>query len=252
MKRAIFHKKLIRSFAKTNSDYGLIGEGDRVIVGLSGGKDSLTLLHLVKRLQMVAPYSFELLAVTINYGMGENLDYVRSHCEEFGIAFHEEKTNIFEVAEEHIRENSSFCSYFSRMRRGALYSVATRLGYNTLALGHHLDDAVESFFMNLTHNGKLRTMPPIYHASDYPIKIIRPLIKVRERALRAFADENGFQTIGDEACPAFAKDVKPPVVRANTKEWLRGLERENSELFSNLRRSFEKLDASTFFDPKYY
>lgn len=252
MKRAVFHKRLIRTFAQTNSEYKLIQEGDKVVVGLSGGKDSLTLVHLIKRLQMVAPYNFDFLAVTINYGMGENLDFLRSHCEEYEIPFHEERTNIFEVAEDHIRENSSFCSYFSRMRRGALYSVVTRLGYNTLALGHHLDDAVESFFMNLTHNGKLRTMPPIYHATDYPIKIVRPLIKVRERALRSFADTNGFVTIGDEACPAFAKDVKLPIVRAKTKAWLSELEKSDSELFNNLRRSFEKLDASTFFDPKFH
>lgn len=252
MKRAVFHKRLIRTFAQTNADYQLIKEGDKVIVGLSGGKDSLSLVHLIRRLQMVAPYKFEFLAVTVSYGMGENLESLKAHCKEYEIPHHIEETTIFETAADHIRENSSFCSYFSRMRRGTLYSVATRLGYNTLALGHHLDDAAESFFMNLTHNGKLRSMPPIYHAKDYAIKIIRPLIKLRERQLASFALENGFPTIGDEACPAFKVNIKMPRVRAETKEYLAQEESKNPEFFDNLRRSFEKLDAGSFFDQKWF
>ena len=244
-------KRLIRTLAQTNAQYGLIGEGDRVMLGLSGGKDSLALAHLLVRMQRIAPFDFELLAVTVDYGMGEDLSGVAAHCAEYGIPHHIEKSDIFATAADRIRPNSSFCSYFSRMRRGVLYSTAKRLGYGTLALAHHLDDAAESFFMNLFYNGKLRAMAPIYRSEEHDIRVIRPLIKAREEQMSAFVVENGFEPIGDEACPAMQLPVKMPHARAETKVWLKALETQRPELFKHLENGFENLNAESFFDETY-
>ncbi len=245
---ATLSKKLIRILAQTNAHYGLIGEGDRVMLGLSGGKDSLTLTHLLISMQRIAPFDFELLAVTVDYGMGEDLSAVAAHCKAYGIPHHIEKSNIFQSAADHIRPNSSFCSYFSRMRRGVLYGAAKRLGFKTLALAHHMDDAAESFFMNLFYNGKMRAMPPVYRSAEHGLRVIRPLIKARERQMVAFVAENGFKPIGDEACPAMQLPVKMPHARAEMKAWLATLERDRPELFKQMAKGFENLHADSFFD----
>jgi tRNA(Ile)-lysidine synthase TilS/MesJ len=240
-------KKLLKIVGKTNAKYNLIEEGDRVLLGLSGGKDSLTLAHALNRQRRVTPFDFEFLAVTVDYGMGEDFTTLIDHCKEHQIPHKVHKTNIYEVAKDTIRENSSYCSYFSRMRRGALYKVALEEGFNKVALGHHLDDAVESFFMNFLYNGALRSMPPIYKAGN-GLLVIRPFIMVRERQLIDAALNNKMPLIGDEACPGLQFDVKMPHARANTKELLYKLEQENPKLFTSLKASFEHIHESSFFD----
>ncbi|WP_457597616.1 ATP-binding protein [Hydrogenimonas sp.] len=245
-------KKILRLAGRANARYRLIGEGDRVLVGLSGGKDSLTLVHLLAHMARHAPFRFEFKAVTVSYGMpGERYDALAEHCERHGIPHEIYETNIFEIAEETIRENSSFCSYFSRMRRGALYTKALEGGYNKIALGHHLDDAAESFFMSMFYNGTMRSMPPIYRAQK-GFYVIRPLIWVRERQTRAFVEENGIQAIGDEACPAMMKPIKMPHARESTKAMLKEWERRNPELFKMLKASFCNLHAESFMDERYF
>ena len=249
-KRAKISKKLLRVFGKTNAKYKLIGEGDRVLVALSGGKDSLSLLHLIANMHQHSPFNFEYQAVTISYGMdGENYNFLKEHCKEYTLPYEIYETKIYDISQETMRENSSYCSYFSRMRRGALYTYAIEHGFNKIALGHHLDDAVESFFMNMLYNGTLRSMPPIYKAKR-GVHVIRPLIEAREEQLRNFATENGFITIGDEACPAMQIQTKMPYARANTKEWLRELEKHHSNLFTTLKASFAHIHDDTFLDPK--
>ena len=239
-------KKISSLVGRTNAHYNLIKEGDRVLVGFSGGKDSLTLLHSLNHLKKVAPYNFEFKAVTVTYGMGEQVQFLSKHCEEHGIEHEIIDTQIFELAGEKIRKNSSFCSFFSRMRRGYLYSAAQEQGYNKLALGHHLDDAMESFFMNFFYNGTMRAMPPIYKAEN-GLEVIRPLIFCRERQLRAFADKNEINVIGDEACPGLRFDVKMPHARATTKELLAKLEEENPQIFVSMKAAFSNMQPSTFF-----
>ncbi len=247
MKEIIHSKKLLKLVGKTNVEYELIRQKDRVLLGLSGGKDSLTLAHILKHRQKVMPFKFEFLAVTIDYGMGEDLSRLIEHCKKYEIPHQVIKTDIYDTAKEKIRENSSYCSFFSRMRRGALYRVALEKGFQTVALGHHLDDAVESFFMNFTYNGALRSMPPIYRA-DNGLRVIRPLIFVRERQLRDFAIKNNLPTITDEACPAFRFDTKEPKARANTKKLLQKLEEENPKLFISLKSAFKNIHKSSFFN----
>ncbi|MDR2636120.1 MAG: tRNA 2-thiocytidine biosynthesis TtcA family protein [Campylobacteraceae bacterium] len=238
-------KSILRSMGRANAKYDLITQGDRVLLGLSGGKDSLSLAHALKHMQKVAPFDFEFEAATVTYGMGEDLNILHKHCEQYEIKHTIIDTSIFELAKDKIRKNSSFCSFFSRMRRGALYTYALENGFNKLALAHHLDDAAESFFMNFMNNGTLRSMPPIYKA-DNGLVVIRPLIHVRERQLRDNALLNNLPTIGDEACPAMRFDVKMPHARYETKELLANLEKAHPSLFVSLKGAFEKVQVNSF------
>ena len=240
-------KKISSLVGRTNAEYELIKEGDKVLVGFSGGKDSLTLLHTLNRMKKVAQYDFDFKAVTVTYGMGEQVQFLADHCKEHGIDHEIIDTQIFELAGEKIRKNSSFCSFFSRMRRGYLYTAALEQGFNKVALGHHLDDAMESFFMNFFYNGTMRSMPPIYKAEN-GLEVIRPLIFCRERQLRAFADKNEINVIGDEACPGMRFDVKMPHARATTKELLAKLEADNPQIFVSMKAAFKNFQPSTFFN----
>ncbi len=244
----VFSKKLQKIFGQTNAKYALIEPNDKVLVALSGGKDSHTMLHLIARLKRIAPFDFEFKAVTLSYGMGENLEFLSEHCKASGIEHEIIDSKIFEIAQTHIRENSSFCSFFSRMRRGALYTYALENGYNKLALGHHLDDAAESFFMNLFQNGAMRSLAPKYRAKN-GIIVIRPLIMMREAQLTHFATSNEIPVIGDEACPAMNFKVKMPHKREETKSFLKNLEHEKPQLFTMLKSAFEHIHDDTFFDP---
>lgn len=238
----------MKQIGKTNGAFELIEEGDKILVGLSGGKDSLALIHALKEQQRRAPFDFDFVAVTVGYGMGENFDYLTKHCAKYGIKHEIYDTKIYETAQEKIRKNSSFCSFFSRMRRGSLYSAAEKFGCNKLALGHHLDDAAESFFMNLIYNGQLRALSPKYRAGNGLI-VIRPLIQMRERQLRAFAEENGLEAIGDEACPSMRFDVKMPFARAEMKTMLKGMEEKYPDIFTSINASFSNISDESFFDP---
>ena len=232
---------------KTNAEFELIEEGDKILVGLSGGKDSLTLIHALKEQQRRAPFKFEFLAVTISYGMGENYDNLIAHCKENEIPHIVFDTQVFDLAKEKIRKNSSSCSFFSRMRRGYLYTAALENGCNKVALGHHMDDAAESFFMNFIYNGQMRSLAPKYKASNGLI-VIRPLIQLRERQLRAFVDDNNLYAIGDELCPSMHFEEKMPHARANTKAMLAKMEKEFPSLFTSLNTAFKNISVDSFFD----
>jgi len=240
-------KKIMSKLGRTNAEFELIEEGDKILVGLSGGKDSLTMIHAMKEQQRRAPFKFEFLAVTVTYGMGENLEALKEHCKKYDIPHIVHETNTYELAQEKIRKNSSFCSFFSRMRRGYLYSVAKEHGCNKVALGHHMDDAAESFFMNFIYNGQMRSLAPKYKAQNGLI-VIRPLIQMRERQLRAFVEENNIEAIGDEACPAMRFDVKMPHARATMKEMLSKMEKEYPSLFVSMNASFKNISYESFFD----
>ena len=231
---------------RTNAEFGLIEEGDKILVGLSGGKDSLTMIHAMKEQQRRAPFAFEFVAVTISYGMGENYDALAKHCAENGINHIVKETQTYDLAQEKIRQNSSFCSFFSRMRRGYLYSAAKELGCNKVALGHHMDDAAESFFMNFIYNGQMRSLAPKYTAEN-GLVVIRPLIQMRERQLRAFVVDNDIAAIGDEACPAMRFDVKMPHAREDAKAMLHEMEQKFPQLFTSLNAAFKNISVDSFF-----
>ena len=247
MNKIIPSKKIMSKLGKTNATFGLIEEGDKILVGLSGGKDSLTLIHALKEQQRRAPFKFEFIAVTISYGMGENYEKLAQHCQEHEIPHKIYDTNVFDLAKDKIRKNSSSCSFFSRMRRGYLYSAAKEFGCNKVALGHHMDDAAESFFMNFIYNGQMRSLAPKYKAQN-GLLVIRPLIQLRERQLRAFVDDNALYAIGDELCPSQHFEEKMPHARAKMKSMLSKMEEEYPSLFTSLNASFKNISQESFFD----
>lgn len=220
--------------------------GDKILLGLSGGKDSLILAHILRHFCDVSPLKWEFKAITIGYGIGEDFDYLISHCKEHGINHEIIHTKILEFGKEKMRQNTSFCSFCSRMRRGYIYSYALQNGFNKIALAHHFDDAAESFFMNFTHNGALRTLAPKYQAQN-DLVVIRPLILARERQISSCAKENELKLITEEdACPA-KHYGKIPHTRSETKKLLSDFEKENPKFFVSLKASFENLRSETFF-----
>jgi len=238
-------KKILRQVGRTNGKYELIGDGDKILLGLSGGKDSLTLAHALKHMQRRVPFDFEFKAVTVDYGMGEKFDALIEHCKEHEIDHEVYRTNIYEVAQDKIRPNSSSCSFFSRMRRGALYSAALDMGYGKVALGHHFDDASESFFMNLIYNGAMRSLAPKYTAGN-GLVVIRPLIQIRERQLIAAALEHNMPTIGDETCPSQYFEEKMPYARMQMKQLLSELEGRFPTLFTSMNSAFSNKHFDSF------
>ncbi|MBZ7987353.1 tRNA 2-thiocytidine biosynthesis TtcA family protein [Campylobacter canadensis] len=239
----------MKEVARACEKYSLVEENDRILIALSGGKDSITMLQLLLHMQRAVAFDFHIEAATLSYGMGEDYKYLSNFCTLNGIKHHIIDSNIFEISNDKIRRNSSFCSFFSRMRRGYLYTFALENKFNKLALGHHLDDAIESFFMNFTYNGKLRTLAPKF-VSEKGICVIRPLIFVRERMLKESALANEIKVIGDEACPAMRFDVKMPHARYETKQLLNSLEVKNPKLFKNIENAFSNIDLDTFFQCK--
>ncbi len=239
-------KKIMSKLGKTNAEFQLIEEGDKILVGLSGGKDSLTMIHAMKEQQRRAPFNFDFVAVTISYGMGEDYSALSVHCKEYGIPHIIKDTSVFELAKEKIRKNSSSCSFFSRMRRGYLYSSAKELGCNKVALGHHMDDAAESFFMNFIYNGQMRSLAPKYTAGN-GLVVIRPLIQMRERQLSAFVMDNELHAIGDELCPSMHFEEKMPHARASTKVMLAKMEKDFPSLFTSLNAAFKNISVESFF-----
>lgn len=244
-------KKILNTFGRTNAQYGLIKEGDKVLLGLSGGKDSMLLALILARLKAHAPFKFEFKAITIDYGRGGEYDYIFEYCNKYNIPYELYKTKIYEALEEKKRPNSSYCSFCSRMRRGALYSKALEGGYNKVALAHHLDDAAESFIMNLSYNGSLRSMPPIYKAENGLI-VIRPLIFVRERQIVDFIANNNIYIAPDCNCPInWQNDDKKPYARENAKKLLKDLEDNNEDFFISLKKAMSNIHINSFCDERY-
>jgi tRNA 2-thiocytidine biosynthesis protein TtcA len=247
-----YSKKILKYVGRANGDYKLFGEGDRVLVGLSGGKDSYVLLHTLNRIKQIAPFDFKLTAITIDSMTGIDYSPVAEHCKKHGIEHIWYKTPIMEILEENKRKNSSACGFCARMRRGSIYSKAIELGYNKIALGHHFDDAVETFFMGMFYNGMMRSMPPKYKAYN-GIEVIRPLIRVREKYILGMLAKNDFPIIdGEESCLAFKEGgEKQPYVREQTRELLKELEEKYDRLYVSFEAAFKNIYPETFLDSKF-
>ena len=181
--------------------YNLIEDGDRIAVGVSGGKDSLALLYALHHLQRFYPRKYELCAVTVNLGLGNmDLEPVRELCGEFGVPYTVIPTEIGKVLFD-IRKESNPCSLCAKMRRGALHAAAEELDCNKVALGHHLDDAIETFYMNLWREGRIGCFSPVTELSDRGLTLIRPLLLATEQEVRCAVKEEGFPIVKSR-CPA--------------------------------------------------
>ncbi|TCJ17104.1 tRNA 2-thiocytidine biosynthesis protein TtcA [Parasulfuritortus cantonensis] len=230
-------RAMIGAVGRAAGDYGMIRDGDRVLLGLSGGKDSLSLLHVLLNLQKRAPVKFELAACTVDPQSPEfDPSPLKPYMAELGVPYFYESQPIVEEADRHM-QGDSFCAYCSRMRRGILYRTAREHGYNVLALAQHLDDLAETFMMSAFFGGKLRTMKVHYLNDAGDIRVIRPLCYVRERQTRDFALSAGLPVIA-ENCPAcFAK----PMQRYQMKLLLAEQERQHKILFANLLTAMRPL-----------
>ena len=178
-------QKILSTMRKAVEKYGLIQDGDKIAVGLSGGKDSLVLLKALKMFQRFNIYDYQLIAVTVDiYSGKEDYSHLQQFCDELGVELVVEKTDIYQVVFEERKEKNP-CSLCAKMRRGALNSVASRYGCNKIALGHHLQDVVETFFLSLLYEGRLSTMKPKSYMSNSQITLIRPLFLTHESTIRS-------------------------------------------------------------------
>ena len=194
-------KLLYRTVRETCEGYELLRPGDRIMVAMSGGKDSYTLFHILTRLVPRLPFSVELIAVHLDQAQpnydGEGL---RRHLESTGWPFEILREDTYSVVTEHLDDKQTYCSLCSRLRRGILYTAAERLGCNKLALGHHRDDSLETFLLNLFYSGKLQAMPASYRTDDGRFEVIRPLIECGERDIAAYASHLAFPIIPCNLC----------------------------------------------------
>jgi len=227
----IIQNKLFRDIRKKTGraigDFNLIEEGDRILIGVSGGKDSYTLLHILDSLRRRAPVSYELIAVNVDSGFpGFRKEVLEQHLRECGFEYRMKSTECYEIIETKRRPGSSYCSFCARLRRGVLYSMADELGCNKIALGHHLDDFIETLLLNQFYVGTLGAMSPKLAADNGRHVVIRPLVYVEEQQIIDFTRQNGFPVICC-ACPVCGQvDQK----RQRMKKLIRELSKENRHL----------------------
>lgn len=231
------NKRLMRPVGRAIADFDMIRDRDRVLLGLSGGKDSLSLLHILNQLQRHAPIHFELGAVTVDPLVdGFNPATLQPHVQALGIPYFYQREPILERAKGHIN-GDSYCSWCARMKRGVMYATARREGYNVLALAQHLDDLAESFLMSAFYGGRLKTMKAHYRISAGDLRVIRPLVYVRERQTRDFAASAELPVILD-SCPSC---FSMPTARQHIKDLLAGEEKRSPRLFKSLLSTINPL-----------
>lgn len=227
--------KILSPIRRAIEDYSMIKSGDRIVVGVSGGKDSVTLLAALKKLQSFYPEEFELIGVAIDPGI-EGLDFspISVFAKENGIDFIVKKTNIYDVVF-NIRKETNPCSLCARLRRGALNNAAKELGANKIALGHHGDDVTETLMMNLIHEGRIGCFSPVTYLDRKEVTVIRPLIYATEKEVVGCVRRNGLPVVVNP-CPEDGKTE-----RQSMKEFLFELEKTypgvKKRLYGALRRS---------------
>jgi len=230
-------KSILRKVGRAIADFKMIRESDRILLGVSGGKDSLTLLHVLMHLKTYAPVQFDLAVITVDPEIeGFDPSSLTSYYDSLGVSWFYEQQPIMEEAKQRL-DGNSFCAYCARMKRGIMYSTCRREGYNVLALAQHLDDLAESFLMSAFHGGQLRTMKAHYTNDDGDIRVIRPLAYCRETQTAALAIQAGLPVIPD-SCPAC---FSAPTQREHMKQLLHNEERSNKHLFANLLHAMRPL-----------
>jgi len=229
------HKRLRRLVGSAIADFNMIEAGDRVMVCLSGGKDSYALLDILRNLQAHAPLQFELIAVNLDQkqpGFPEHV--LPEYLTDMGIPFHIVEQDTYSVVKRVIAEGKTTCSLCSRLRRGVLYRIASELGATKIALGHHRDDILETLFLNLFYGGKLKTMPPKLVSDDGRHIVIRPLAYCKEHDLAAYAESESFPIIPCNLCGS-QKNLQRQAVKEMLQQWERKFPGRLETMFTALQ-----------------
>jgi tRNA 2-thiocytidine biosynthesis protein TtcA len=241
-------KRIRRQVGEAIADFGMIEDGDRVMVCLSGGKDSHALLDVLLALQPKAPLRFELIAVNLDQkqpGFPEHVlpEYLQSR----GVPFKIVEQDTYSVVKRVVPEGKTMCSLCSRLRRGALYRAADEIGATKIALGHHRDDILATFFLNLFHGGQLKAMPAKLRSDDGRHVVIRPLAYVAEEDLVAYATEKAFPIIPCNLCGT-QENMQRKVVGEMLAEW----ERRNPGRIESILRALSEVRPSHLLDRKLF
>jgi tRNA 2-thiocytidine biosynthesis protein TtcA len=241
-------KRLVRLAGQAVADYGMIEQGDRIMVCLSGGKDSYAMLDLLRILRARAPLSFDLVAVNLDQkqpGFPEHV--LPGYLRDQGVPFHIETQDTYSIVRRLVPEGKTTCSLCSRLRRGVLYRVAGELGATKIALGHHRDDILGTFFLNLFYGGRIKSMPPKLVSDDGRHVVIRPLAYIPEHDLARFAQVRRFPIIPCNLCGS-QENLKRKEIRQMIAEWERRFPGRTENTFNALARVTPShlLDRSLF------
>ncbi len=219
--RELLERKLARATARAVSDYGMIDDGDRILVAVSGGKDSYTMLHLLRALGRRAPVQFLLKAVNIDQGHpGFPGERIAGYMASEGFDFLMVREDTYSLVAEKVPEGKTYCSLCSRLRRGILYRVASELGCNKIALGHHRDDALQTLLLNLLFAGQLASMPPKLVGDKGRRVVIRPLVYCAEEDIAEFSDLAQFPVVPCNLCGS-QDNLQRKIVGEMISEWER-------------------------------
>ena len=229
-------KRLARLAGQAIGDFGMISAGDRVMVCLSGGKDSSGMLDVLLKLRERAPVDFDIVAVNLDQGHpGFPKDVLPNYLKGIGIPFRIEEQDTYSVVKRVLPEGKTLCSLCSRLRRGVLYRVAGELGATKIALGHHRDDIIETFFLNLFFGGKLKSMPPKLVSDDGKHVVIRPMAYVAERDLETYAELRGFPIIPCDLCGS-QENLQRKQIKRMLREWEKLFPGRIESIFNALTR----------------
>lgn len=213
------HKRLRRNVGNAIADYNMIEDGDKIMVCLSGGKDSYCMLDVLLHLQKTAPISFEIVAVNLDQKQpGFPPEVLPEYLSGIGVPFHILEKDTYSVVTEVIPEGKTYCSLCSRLRRGSLYGFAQQIGATKIALGHHRDDIIETLFLNMFYGGKLKAMPPKLLSDDKKNIVIRPLAYCKEDDLEAYAELKEFPIIPCNLCGS-QDGLQRQVIKGMLQQW---------------------------------
>lgn len=241
-------KRLRHQVGRAIADFGMIEEGDKVMVCLSGGKDSYTLLDILLQLQAKAPVRFELVAVNLDQKQPDFPEHVLpEYLASIGVAYKILEQDTYSVVTRVVPEGKTMCSLCSRLRRGALYTYAEREGFTKIALGHHRDDLVATFFLNLFFHSKISGMPPKLLSDDGKHVVIRPLAYVREDDIAAYAQAKDFPIIPCNLCGS-----QENLQRKQVKRMLEAWEKETPGRIDQIARALGDIRPSQLSDPKLF
>ncbi len=237
-------KKLCRLVGQAIGDFGMIEEGDKVMVCVSGGKDSYAMLDILMKLRERAPINFEIIAVNLDQKQPNfPAEILPNYLKSLGIQFHIEEQDTYSIVKRVIPEGKTTCGLCSRLRRGILYRVADELGATKIALGHHRDDILETLMLNMFYAGKLKGMPPKLRSDDGKHIVIRPLAYVPEKLLERYAVDMNFPIIPCDLCGS-----QPNLQRQVMKEMLHDWEKKHPGRVENLFRSMHHIVPSHLMD----